>query len=139
MTEHLHHVHIFARDIAASVAWYTEMLGGEVAYDGMFGGVRNVFMRLGSGRLHIYDQPPRDAGGGTVHHLGIRTDDLEGLVERLTAKGVPFRRAIREFGSWRYIMCAAPDDVLLELFEAGGAEMTAKLADYFGDGTAAQD
>ena len=138
MTEHLHHIHIFARDIAASVAWYTEMLGGEVAYDGMFGGARNVFMRLGSGRLHIYDQPPRDARGGTVHHLGIRTDDLEVLVARLTAKGVPFRGGIREFGSWRYIMCAAPDDVLLELFEAGGADITSELAEYFGGGTAAQ-
>ena len=53
-------------------------------------------------------------------------------------RGVPFRRGIREFGSWRYIMCAGPDDVLLELFEAGGAEMTPELAEYFGDGTAAQ-
>lgn len=45
----LHHVHIFASDIDATVRWYEEMLGGVVAFDGEFGGVRNVFMRIGGG------------------------------------------------------------------------------------------
>ena len=54
---------------------------------------------------------------GALHHIGIRSDDLRALVARLKAEGVPFRSEIREFGTWRYIMCAAPDDVLLELFE----------------------
>ncbi|MDE0382194.1 MAG: hypothetical protein OXI20_23410, partial [Rhodospirillales bacterium] len=84
---------------------------------GVLAGSRNVFMRIGSGGLHLYDQPPRDTGRGAVHHIGIRSDDLRALVGRLKAAGVPFRSDIREFGTWRYIMCAAPDDVLLELFE----------------------
>ena len=42
---------------------------------------------------------------------------IEARADRLKAAGVPFRSEIREFGTWRYIMCAAPDDVLLELFE----------------------
>ena len=91
--------------------------GRELVYDGVLAGSRNVFMRIGSGGLHLYDQPPRDEGRGAVHHIGIRSDDLRALVARLKAEGVPFRSEIREFGTWRYIMCAAPDDVLLELFE----------------------
>ena len=117
MAESLHHVHIFARDIEATIAWWRDMLGGELIYDGVLAGSRNVFMRIGSGGLHLYDQPPRDEGRGAVHHIGIRSDDLRALVARLKAEGVPFRSGIREFGTWRYIMCAAPDDVLLELFE----------------------
>ena len=117
MAESLHHVHIFARDIDATVAWWRDMLGGEVVHDGRLAGARNVFMRIGSGGLHLYDQPPRDSGRGAVHHIGIRSDDLRALVARMAAQGVRFRSGIREFGTWRYIMCAAPDDVLLELFE----------------------
>ena len=62
MTESLHHVHIFASDIDATIAWWREKLGGELVYDGVLAGSRNVFMRIGSGGLHLYDQPPRDAG-----------------------------------------------------------------------------
>ena len=117
MAESLHHVHIFARDIEATIAWWRGMLGGEVVCDEMLAGARNVFMRIGCGRLHIYEQAPRDSGRGAVHHIGIRSDDLRGLVARMERRGVRFRSEIREFGTWRYIMCAAPDDVLLELFE----------------------
>ena len=117
MVESLHHVHIFASDIDATIAWWRDMLGGKLVYDGVLAGSRNVFMRIGSGGLHLYDQPPRDEGRGAVHHIGIRSDDLRALVARMKAQGVAFRSDIREFGTWRYIMCAAPDDVLLELFE----------------------
>jgi hypothetical protein len=44
-----------------------------------------------------------------------------------------FRSGVREFGTWRYIMCPAPDDVLLELFEIETASMPLQLARYFGD------
>ena len=132
MTVSLHHAHIFASDIAATVAWWCEMLGGEVVFDGEFGGARNVFMRVGEGRLNIYDQAPRnlDHGQGAVHHLGICCDDLRGLVPTLKAKGVAFRSDIREFGNWRYIMCAAPDNVLLELFQADAELTPPELAAY---------
>lgn len=134
MTETLHHVHIFAADIDATIAWWRDMLGGEVCFDDDFGGARNVFMRVGGGRLHIYDQPPRDTGRGAVHHVGIRTDDLEALAARLKAAGVPFRSDIRDFGAWKYIMCAAPDGVLLELFQADPDRLSGDAARYFGDG-----
>ena len=44
---------------------------------------------------------------------------------------VALRSGIREFGSWRYLMCPAPDDVLLELFEVEGDQLDPALADYF--------
>jgi catechol 2,3-dioxygenase-like lactoylglutathione lyase family enzyme len=131
MAEHLHHVHIFASDIDATIAWWREMLGAEVAVDTELAGARNVFLKVGTGRLHLYDQPPKGQPGGAVHHIGIRSDDLPALVERMRAKGAQFRSEIREFGTWRYVMAAAPDGVLLELFAADAHALSGPLADYF--------
>ena len=128
MGEHVHHVHLFTEDADATIAWWTEKLGGVVAYDGEFGGSRNVFMRVGEGRIHFYDQRPRNVGKGAVHHVGVRSDDLCALHRRLLAQGVEFRSDIREFGNWRYIMCMAPDNVLLELFEVVQDKLEPELA-----------
>ena len=90
-----------------------------------------MFMHVGRGRLNIYDQPPRGASGGTYHHIGIQTDDLASLRDRLVSKGILFRSDIREFGTWRYLMCPAPDNVLLELFQIDIEEMPPALARFF--------
>ena len=42
-------------------------------------GARNVFIRIGNGRLHLYDQPPKNPGRGSIHHFGIQTDNLARL------------------------------------------------------------
>jgi len=39
-----------------------------------------VRLDLGGAALHLYDQPPRGGGRPLVHHLGLRTDDLDELV-----------------------------------------------------------
>ncbi|MEM7254844.1 MAG: VOC family protein [Pseudomonadota bacterium] len=134
MNIRLHHVHIFSSDIEQTVAFYQQNFDGEVAFDGDFGGARNVFMTIGSGRLNIYEQPPRGETSGTYHHIGMQTDDLEQLYQRLLSNGVVFRSAIREFGSWRYLMCPAPDNMLLELFQIDLPSMPPRLKRFFGDG-----
>ena len=108
------------------------MLNANVAFDGALAGARNVFLRVGNGRLHIYDQKPwREERQGAIHHLGIKTDDLQALVAHMRSQGVAFRSDIREFGNWRYIMVAAPDDVLLELFQFDIDTSDPALASYF--------
>jgi len=133
MSTHLHHIHLFCSDLSATVRWWSEMLDATVEFDGDFGGARNVFLRVGAGRLHLYDQPPRDRQRSAVHHVGIRTDDLPGLVERMISRGAAFRTGIREFGAWRYIMAEAPDGVLLELFQVDAARLGGAAGRYFAD------
>lgn len=99
MRASLHHVRIFASDIDATVAWWRDMLGGEVVYDGEFGGTRNIFMRIGDGGLNIYEQPPRGESMGPVHHIGIRCDDLPAIVVHMRERDAEFRSEIREFGA----------------------------------------
>lgn len=86
-------------------------------FDQEIAGARNVMISIGSGRLNIYDQPPREGRGGAYHHLGIQTDDLDALIEHMNSRGFRFRGKIKDFGSGRYMMAMAPDDILLELFE----------------------
>ncbi len=115
----LHHAHLFASDLDASIRFYREMFGGELVFDRVVGGARNVLLRLGTGHINFYDQPPKDSGRGGIHHLGIRTDDLAALVAHMQAKGFTFRKPITDLGHLRYVMAEAPDRVLLELFESG--------------------
>jgi catechol 2,3-dioxygenase-like lactoylglutathione lyase family enzyme len=113
----LHHIHLFASDLDASIRFYSEMVGAGVVFDDILAGVRNVLIRIGTGHINFYDQPPRDAGRNAVHHLGIYTDDISKLVAHMEGKGFKFRTPIRDFGDLKYIMLEGPDGVLIELFE----------------------
>jgi catechol 2,3-dioxygenase-like lactoylglutathione lyase family enzyme len=100
----VHHVHLFASDIEKSLTFYRDAFGGRVIVDEVLAGARNVFMRIGTGRIHFYDQAPAYSGRGSIHHFGIQTDDIEGVFQRLKAMGVPFNKGITDLGDWKYIM-----------------------------------
>ena|GEM_PF-245597 len=131
----LHHAHIFAADIEATIDWWTRHLGAEVVADEILLGSRNVMIAVGDGRLNVYDQPPRsaatDSGRGSVHHLGIQVRELEQLVATMTSAGVEFRKGITDGEGFKYLMVAAPDDILLELFESVDASMPASAPGWF--------
>jgi hypothetical protein len=67
-----------------------------------------------------------------VHHLGVETDELEALVDRLKAAGVSVTE-IRRHAEASYAMAQGPDGLLLELFQPDAAKMDRRLADagYF--------
>ena len=58
MKVQLHHSHIFASNVEATVKWWQDMLDAQVLFDMEIAGARNVMLGIGSGRLNIYDQPP---------------------------------------------------------------------------------
>jgi len=128
-----HHAHLFASDLDAAVEFYRRWFGAEVAWDGIFAGVRNVFVRLGAGRLHFYDQAPRAHGRNAVHHLGIRVRGLDALIARLRDSGVGLRSEIRRHPEGSYLMLEAPDGVLLELFEPDLSGLPQAAVQYFAD------
>ena len=117
MQVQLHHTHIFASNMEATVRWWQDMFGAQVLFDTEIAGARNVMLGIGSGRINIYDQPPRQGEGGACHHLGIQTDDLDAQVEHIKSRGFRFQGQIREHGYLRYIMAMAPDNILLEIFQ----------------------
>lgn len=113
----LDHVHIFASDLSATLDFFCSMLDAKLVWDEEAAGVRNVRLALGHAFIHVYEQPPAVERGGPIHHLGIETDDLDGLVAKMKLKGYSFRNLIREQAKFKYVMIAGPDDLLIELFE----------------------
>lgn len=111
------HAHIFASDLAATVKFFQEMFDAEIVWDAEAAGARNVRLAIGRGFIHLYDQAPKIDRPGNIHHLGIETDDLDALAERMSAKGFSFRKPIQEHERFRYAMVAAPDNILIELFQ----------------------
>ena len=67
-----------------------------------------------------------------MHHLGIQTHDLAGLVRRMTVNGVRFRKAVSERADADYVMVVAPDGVLLKLFTPHRDRMPRGLDEFFG-------
>lgn len=131
MVNHIHHVHIFASDIDGSVNFYKDFFGGNIILDTELAGARNVFMKIGNGRLHFYDQSPKNPGRGSIHHFGIQTDDVDEVVNKMRSKGISFKKGIVDFGFWKYIMVPAPDDILIELFQINRDKIPQEFLDYF--------
>lgn len=119
---HLQHVHIFASDIEATIGFYRTWFDGEVAWDGSVAGARNVFMKIGIGAIHLYDQLPRGHGRNAVHHLGMQVVGIDELYQRMKAAGLHIPNPIRRLeGGGGYFMLGAPDEVVIEVFESGPA------------------
>lgn len=131
MVCHIHHVHTFASDVEKSIKFYEEFFGGKVVLDSELAGARNVFMKIGHGRLHFYDQPPKNPGRGSIHHFGIQTDNIEEVVDKLRAGGVALRKGITDLGFWKYVMVPAPDDILIELFQVEKSKLPPIFDEYF--------
>ena len=131
MNNTIHHVHVFASDIDQSIAFYKTFFDGKIILDMELAGARNVFMRIGTGRIHFYDQPPRHPGRGSIHHFGIQTDNIDEMVKSLKNNGVQIKKDISDFGFWKYIMVPAPDDVLIELFEIDKTKIPEEYHAYF--------
>ena len=123
----LHHVHLMASDVEATIAFWRDHFGAQLVLDQEFAGARNVFLRVGEGRLHLYAQPPKHAGPAAVHHLGVETDELESLVARLAAAGVSVTD-IRRQPEASYAMASGPDGLLLELFQPDPAHLDRRFA-----------
>ena len=117
MRINLDHVHIFATDLSVTVAFFQKMFDAALVWDEDAAGARTARLRLGNAFVQVYAQPPKAPRGGAMHHLGIETDDLDGLVARMKANGHVFRNAIREEPKFQYVMTAGPDDLLIELFQ----------------------
>ena len=59
----LDHVHIFATDIAATIAFFRTMFDATPVWDEDAAGVRTVRLRIGDAFIHVYEQSPKAPRG----------------------------------------------------------------------------
>jgi predicted enzyme related to lactoylglutathione lyase len=93
---HLQHVHLFASNIEVTIEFYSRWFGARVVWDGEYGGARNVFMKIGIGAMHLYEQAPRELGRNAVHHLGMQVIGLRDVYERMKDAGIELPNPIQE-------------------------------------------
>jgi hypothetical protein len=74
-------------------------------------GHAKVFVAVGSGRLHFYDQPPRSTNRNAVNHIGLVVRGLDALAEAMIAEGVDLPKGVQRFPDGNYLMVEAPDRV----------------------------
>jgi predicted enzyme related to lactoylglutathione lyase len=128
---HLQHIHLFASDLVATIDFYRTWFDADIIWDGDVAGARNVFMKIGIGAMHLYEQPPRDLGKNAIHHLGMQVVGIHELYDRMKAAGLHVPNPIRALGGGGgYFMLGAPDNVVIEVFEPGRTRDTTVLAYY---------
>ena len=127
----MQHTHLFASDVEATIAFFRDWFDAKVAWDGDYAGARNIFLKIGIGAIHLYEQPPRDLGRNVVHHLGMQIVGLAELHGRMSVAGLSVGVLRLSKGGGGYFMLQAPDNVLIELFEPD-ADGDAAALSYFG-------
>ncbi len=126
----LDHIHIYAADPAATLAFYLDVLGadplGSIPSGG--GDRRNHFVIVGGQVLAVSGFPAGMAavevpavGDGATHtgygvaHIGLNVTDIDEQVSRLRAAGVVPHSEPRRSGPLRYVYFTGPDGVIFEL------------------------
>ena len=113
----IHHVAINVSDVHRSVAFYTEVLGGQVRSDRPDFGIGGAWIDFGGQQVHLLEAPvPRNLG----QHFAIRVGDLDAVVAELRSKGVAIADPV-DSGMNRQTFLDDPSGNAIELHEVGPA------------------
>jgi catechol 2,3-dioxygenase-like lactoylglutathione lyase family enzyme len=113
----LHHVHLVTNDIQGFCDFYGQNFGAEIVFDDLIDGDRNIFLKIGTGRIHLFEsRSAAPDGRNSFHHLGMMVENLDAVVDRLRGNGVKVSDITRTPGGG-FAMAMAPDHVKIELFE----------------------
>ena len=111
----VHHVSINVSDVAASVAFYTEVLGLRRRTDRPEFGFDGAWLDVGEQQVHlIHHQVPGNLG----QHFAIRVADIDAAVAELRGKGVEVRGPV-PVGTGRQAFLSDPAGNLVELNQPG--------------------
>ena len=128
------HVHIKTEQCRQAAEWFVEHFGARILYEREQEGGRIVRVELCGVHINFTSRRTwEELEPGSVdsryglEHIGIGTDDLEGVMSRLTAAGVEVLSPIRTTprGS-KMAFVRAPGDVRVELFSEPPDEPSAK-------------
>ncbi len=65
----LHHVHLVTNDIQGFCDFYGQNFGAEIVFDDLIDGDRNIFLKIGTGRIHLFESRSAAPDGRNV---GVR-------------------------------------------------------------------
>ena len=118
----LDHLHIRSLDPEVAASFYVECFGAHIADRHETSGTTRVVVSFEDFRLFI-EQASEDtslerANASTAFdHFAIRTDDWDGVIERLKTRGTPFVRELPPRPGLKAVFILAPDNVLIEVID----------------------
>jgi catechol 2,3-dioxygenase-like lactoylglutathione lyase family enzyme len=111
----VHHVSINVSNAAASIPFYTDVLGGVVRGDRPDFDIGGAWIDLGASQLHLIEQSvPPNRG----QHFAILVDDLDAAVGELRDRGIEVGDP-SPVGPGRQTFVTDPDGNLVELHQTG--------------------
>lgn len=130
MISDVHHVGIVVRDMTAALRFYSEALGLPMVMEGEAParGARLTLLSVGGGYLELVQPTTAESPfaqyiaerGEGLHHVALRTDDLNALVASLHGRGVPLQDVEPREGFTGRLSRLAPealDGALLEMVQ----------------------
>jgi catechol 2,3-dioxygenase-like lactoylglutathione lyase family enzyme len=116
--DHLHHETI---DVDVAVSFYRELFGATTEPPFERGGATWVRVHLGDLRIMVTNRPCRGMEVGRYQgfdHLGLATDDFDGLLAKAQAQGVPIWAGPLTLDSGqRLVFLQGPDQIKIEVME----------------------
>jgi glyoxylase I family protein len=113
----LHHVSFASKDLKASRAFFSGVLGLEEIERPAFS-FPGAWYRLGDRQLHIIAREEEAAAGAPrssrSDHLALEVADLEAVRSRLRSHGIPFQEGGNRHLGMEQIYCRDPDGHVIE-------------------------
>lgn len=118
------HVHLIAEDPERTVAWYRQVLGARITFEGRFRGSRVTYLDMAGmtfivfGALEGEPAPVRAAEGARygVDHFGFAVDDLDRTIAGIQAAGGVVREGpLQVRPGLRIAYIDGPDRIRIEL------------------------
>lgn len=116
MTLKLNHLHIKTRDPEKTVKFYVDTFGAKILNQSPRGGYRLDLLGLHLNVTPFLEDQKREQQYG-MEHIAIDTDELDALVAKLEAQGIPILEKTVVSGGRRVCFFEGPDGVQLEFIE----------------------
>jgi catechol 2,3-dioxygenase-like lactoylglutathione lyase family enzyme len=116
MTLKLNHLHLKTRDPEKTVKFYVDTFGARIVNKSPRGGYRIDLLGLELNVTGFLEDQTREQKYG-MEHIAIDTDELDALVAKLKAQGVPILEQTVVSGGRRVCFFEGPDGVQLEFIE----------------------
>jgi len=118
----MNHIHLRAKDAKSTAQWYVDNFGADIVEEVSISGNLTVRTDIGGARVNVSQATSLPFGTSDAHmgleHFGLETDNLDGVMASLKAKGIKVLEPVRTLSTgMRISYVEAPDNVRLELMQ----------------------